>query len=58
VEISLDAGSIPAASTDAGVTTRLKLKQARQLMLASLGRFGPRIPVFGNVGIVASRQIT
>ncbi len=36
VETSRDAGSIPAASTDAGVTTRLKLKQARQLILASL----------------------
>lgn len=36
MEISLDAGSIPAASTDAGVTTRLKPKQARQLILASL----------------------
>jgi len=35
MEILRDAGSIPAASTDAGVTTRLKIKQARQLILAS-----------------------
>ncbi len=35
VETSRDAGSIPAASTHAGVTTRLKAKQARQLILAS-----------------------
>ena len=34
--MSRDAGSIPAASTDAGVTTRLKPKQARQFILASL----------------------
>jgi len=34
--MSRDAGSIPAASTDAGVTTRLKLKMARQFILASL----------------------
>ena len=36
METSRDAGSIPAASTRAGTTTRFKLKQARQHQLASL----------------------
>ena len=34
--MSRDAGSNPAASTDAGVTTRLKPKKARQFILTSL----------------------
>jgi len=47
VEISLDAGSIPAASTHAGCKTRLKPKLARQLILASLS-FLPHVSrVFG-----------
>ncbi|MEE2675688.1 MAG: hypothetical protein VX876_01855 [Planctomycetota bacterium] len=39
MEILRDAGSIPAASTHAGVPTRLKPKQARQYPLASLSFF-------------------
>lgn len=39
METPRDAGSIPAASTHAGVTFRLKTKQARQLILASLFLF-------------------
>ena len=37
--MSRDAGSIPAASTQTGCTTRLERKKARQYQLAGLGRF-------------------
>jgi len=37
--VSRDAGSIPAASTQTGCTTRLERKKARQYQLAGLGRF-------------------
>ena len=37
--IAQDAGSIPAASTQTGCTTRLERKKARQYQLAGLGRF-------------------
>ena len=39
METPRDAGSIPAASTHAGVTFRLKTNQARQAPLASLSFF-------------------
>ena len=42
--MSRDAGSIPAASTDAGVTIRLKTKKARQFILASLS-FWPQLAI-------------
>ena len=38
VEMSRDAGSIPAASTQSGCTTRLDEHKARQVKLAGLAR--------------------
>ena len=57
MEMSRDAGSIPAASTQSGSTTRLDSNKARQRPLAGLGRFGPRIAGFAKMGVVARGQI-
>ncbi len=57
MEMSRDAGSIPAASTHSGCTTRLDSNRARQSPLAGLGRFGPRIAGFATIGVVARGRI-
>ena len=51
MEISRDAGSIPAASTQSGCTTRLDSNKARQDNLAGLGRF---VHVYRDLRRVAS----